>query len=157
MATVRPSLMLLTASMGVAVGVYGPTPLYQEVLTTFRAAYRANSTDIPLVTSLFHTGLGYINVTFLLVVSLLSGLMYTTRIACNFFFNPVEYYGNEAEMAYKINKPPQGKSTEECVREMKRMRDIGEIPPVYPNGWFVVIRSDELKKGETKCVHVLGE
>lgn len=157
MATVRPSLVFLVVSAVVAVFVYNPTAVYLDVLTPFTAVSRVNSTVISLVTSSVQTGLEYINVSFLLVFSLLSGLIYSTRMAYNFIFKPCEYYGNEAAMAYNINKPSTGKTTEECVQEMKRVRQIGKIPPVYPNGWFVVIRSDELKKGETKCVSVLGE
>ncbi|XP_071795908.1 cholesterol 7-desaturase nvd-like isoform X2 [Asterias amurensis] len=151
MATVLSSLMLLIAAVVVAIGVYGPTQIYQDFFTTFRTA-----TESPLFTSLLNTGLGYINITSLLAFSLLSGLIYATRLAYNFLFNPMEHYGSEAETAYNIIKPSPGKTTEERMREMKQRRDIGDIPPVYPNGWFVVIRSDELKKGETKCVNVLG-
>ena len=106
--------------------------------------------------SLLHEGLGYLNITSLVVLSLLFGFLYATRLAYNYIYNPLEHYLSEAELAYHIDRPPKGRTTDEIVREMKQRRDIGDIPPVYPNGWFVVIRSDELKKGESKCVNVLG-
>ena len=34
---------------------------------------------------------------------------------------------------------------------------IGKTLPAHPNGWFIVLRSDELKKGETKYVDAHGE
>ncbi|XP_051157642.1 cholesterol 7-desaturase nvd 1 [Leptopilina boulardi] len=33
----------------------------------------------------------------------------------------------------------------------------GNLPPVYPNGWFAVLESSELKKGQVKHVIALGE
>lgn len=38
-----------------------------------------------------------------------------------------------------------------------RNRKIGEIPPVYPNGWFCLLESSQLKKGQVKHVAALGE
>ncbi|XP_034949972.1 cholesterol 7-desaturase-like [Chelonus insularis] len=36
-------------------------------------------------------------------------------------------------------------------------RKIKELPPVFPNGWFGLLRSFELAKGEVKYVTALGE
>ena len=154
MATVLSSLMLLMAAVVVAIGVYGPTQMYQNFFTTLRNASRGINREELL--SLLHEGLGYLNITSLVVLSLLFGFLYATRLAYNYIYNPLEHYLSEAELAYHIDRPPKGRTTDEIVREMKQRRDIGDIPPVYPNGWFVVIRSDELKKGESKCVNVLG-
>lgn len=35
-------------------------------------------------------------------------------------------------------------------------RVIGNLPPVYPNGWFHVIDSWELKPNQVKNIFVLG-
>jgi len=48
-------------------------------------------------------------------------------------------------------------SLEEVVQETLENKDIGQIPPVFPNGWFQVITSSELKKGEVKRLNVLGQ
>jgi hypothetical protein len=36
-------------------------------------------------------------------------------------------------------------------------RRMGKTLPAYPNGWFCVMRSGEIKKGETKYVDAHGE
>lgn len=52
---------------------------------------------------------------------------------------------------------PDGKFTQkEIANSVKRRRAVGDIPPVYPNGWFGIYESWKLKKGGTANVHVLG-
>jgi len=36
-------------------------------------------------------------------------------------------------------------------------RRLGKLPPVYPNGWFVLLESSQLKRGQVKHVSALGE
>ncbi|XP_012259969.2 cholesterol 7-desaturase nvd [Athalia rosae] len=38
-----------------------------------------------------------------------------------------------------------------------RNRKIGRLPPVYPNGWFVLLESSELKCGQVKHIAALGQ
>lgn len=47
--------------------------------------------------------------------------------------------------------------TKDVANEIRKRRKIGDIPPVYPNGWFALIESHRLKKNEVKSVNVLGE
>jgi cholesterol 7-dehydrogenase len=39
----------------------------------------------------------------------------------------------------------------------KKNRQIGQLPPVYPNGWFGLLESSALKKGQVEHVAALGE
>ncbi|KAF7997096.1 hypothetical protein HCN44_005373 [Aphidius gifuensis] len=39
----------------------------------------------------------------------------------------------------------------------KHKRKIGELPPVYPNGWFALLESYQLAKEQVKHIAVLGE
>ncbi|XP_038051056.1 cholesterol 7-desaturase-like [Patiria miniata] len=87
---------------------------------------------------------------------LLAGLAYLTAAVLSFIYSPLEFYGDEGRDSYLIDKAQAGLSKEEAVAEMKRSRKIGDIPPVYPNGWFIVFRSAQVKKMETKYAHVLG-
>jgi cholesterol 7-dehydrogenase len=59
--------------------------------------------------------------------------------------------GNAKKMALR-----RGKKKRELVREMRRLRKIGNLPPVYPNGWFSLLDSTELVPGEVKHVTALG-
>lgn len=48
-------------------------------------------------------------------------------------------------------------SKKEIANDVKRRRAVGEIPPVYPNGWFGLIEGWKVKRGEAKSLSVLGE
>lgn len=50
----------------------------------------------------------------------------------------------------------QGKSKSQFVREVLRRRKLDELPPVFPNGWFALLESDELKVEKVKYVTAVG-
>ncbi|KAJ8683802.1 hypothetical protein QAD02_019594 [Eretmocerus hayati] len=39
----------------------------------------------------------------------------------------------------------------------RKTRKIGDLPPVYPNGWFAVLESSNLKRGQVEHVSALGQ
>ncbi|EFN68179.1 3-chlorobenzoate-3,4-dioxygenase oxygenase subunit [Camponotus floridanus] len=43
------------------------------------------------------------------------------------------------------------------VYARSKNRKVGKLPPVYPNGWFALLESSQLKKGQVKHVSALGE
>uniref|UniRef100_A0A0N4U8U9 cholesterol 7-desaturase n=1 Tax=Dracunculus medinensis TaxID=318479 RepID=A0A0N4U8U9_DRAME len=45
----------------------------------------------------------------------------------------------------------------EYLERIRRIRRVGNIPPVYPNGWFCIAQSSEIKPKEVKPVEVFGE
>ncbi|XP_038054598.1 cholesterol 7-desaturase-like [Patiria miniata] len=92
----------------------------------------------------------------LVTFGLLVGLTYLVGTAYGAIFGEYYFYGDEGRDSYLIRKAPAGMTRETGIAEMKRSRKVGAIPPVYPNGWFAVLRSAELKKMETKYVHALG-
>lgn len=49
------------------------------------------------------------------------------------------------------------KSKRELVKEVRRRRRIGDLPPVYPNGWFALAESSDVPAGQVKYVEALGE
>nr|XP_028576239.1 cholesterol 7-desaturase-like [Podarcis muralis] len=50
-----------------------------------------------------------------------------------------------------------GCSRAEAARRARRSRRIGQLPPVYPNGWFRLLDSAQLARGEVRNVAALGE
>lgn len=48
-------------------------------------------------------------------------------------------------------------SKRELVQTFQRRRAIGEMPPVYPNGWFCLLESEDVPPGEVRHVAALGE
>ena len=53
--------------------------------------------------------------------------------------------------------PESSKMTmKDMVNMVRKRRMVGDVPPVYPNGWFAVIESRDLKTGEAKSVSCIG-
>jgi len=48
-------------------------------------------------------------------------------------------------------------SMSDVVEQVKRRRDVGDVPPVYPNGWFALTESRRLNIGEVMNVCCLGK
>jgi cholesterol 7-dehydrogenase len=44
----------------------------------------------------------------------------------------------------------------QLINELRKRRKIGETPPPYPNGWFIIIESKEVGKTKAKEVSCLG-
>ncbi|XP_069465967.1 cholesterol 7-desaturase nvd-like [Ambystoma mexicanum] len=51
----------------------------------------------------------------------------------------------------------RGRSRAEIASEVRRRRKKGDLPPVYPNGWYQLLDSHLLPRGEVRNVTVLGE
>lgn len=49
-----------------------------------------------------------------------------------------------------------GRTRRQVANDVRRRKKIGEIPPIYPNGWFVLCESDDIKDGEVRAVDALG-
>lgn len=64
---------------------------------------------------------------------------------------------NRVRLLGDIGYQADGKFTlKEISNRVRKRRAVGEIPPVYPNGWFAIIESWRLRKGECKTLHALG-
>jgi hypothetical protein len=48
-------------------------------------------------------------------------------------------------------------SLQDAMESVRRRRQAGDVPPVYPNGWFSVAESRDLGIKEVKNVNCLGE
>ncbi|XP_023816724.1 cholesterol 7-desaturase-like isoform X2 [Oryzias latipes] len=53
--------------------------------------------------------------------------------------------------------PATGRSKAQAANEARRRRKVGQLPPVYPNGWYRVLDSFMLRKAEVKSVSILGQ
>lgn len=43
------------------------------------------------------------------------------------------------------------------IRSMMKLRKKGTLPPVYPNGWFALLESDQINVEQVKYVTALGK
>jgi len=48
-------------------------------------------------------------------------------------------------------------SMKEVANSVRKRRKVGDIPPVYPNGWFGLMESHSLEIGESKSLSVMGK
>ena len=53
--------------------------------------------------------------------------------------------------------PEMGHKMKEMANIVRKRRQAGDVPPVYPNGWFVIMESRDIKVGESKAISYLGE
>ncbi|XP_077479418.1 cholesterol 7-desaturase nvd [Stigmatopora argus] len=68
-------------------------------------------------------------------------------------FSPLELIKLPEDVGY-IAK--DGCSKSRTANEVRRRKKIGDLPPIYPNGWFRVLDSHMLKIGEVKDVTMVG-
>ncbi|XP_038060080.1 cholesterol 7-desaturase-like [Patiria miniata] len=94
---------------------------------------------------------------FVLVYGLAAVLTYLAVQLYKAVTEPLALYCDETKYTYLVDGPADGKSAEERVRDLKRCRKVGDVPPVYPNGWMSILMSSELKKKEHKFVAVAGK
>lgn len=69
-------------------------------------------------------------------------------------FAPLELLRSADEVGYIAE---DGRSRAQAANEVRRRRKTGELPPVYPNGWYRVLDSHMLDRGDVKNVAVLGK
>jgi cholesterol 7-dehydrogenase len=50
-----------------------------------------------------------------------------------------------------------GKTKRQLANEARRNKKVGDVPPVYPNGWFALCESDDLKAGQVLSIKALGK
>ncbi|XP_006009329.1 cholesterol 7-desaturase nvd [Latimeria chalumnae] len=53
--------------------------------------------------------------------------------------------------------PVPGRTQAQVANEVRRRRKKGDLPPVYPNGWYRVLDSHQLQKGAVTNATILGE
>lgn len=68
-------------------------------------------------------------------------------------FRPLELLRSPDDVGYIAEG---GRSKAQAANEARRRRKTGELPPIYPNGWYRVLDSHLLARGEVKGVSILG-
>ncbi|CAJ0576135.1 unnamed protein product, partial [Mesorhabditis spiculigera] len=75
-----------------------------------------------------------------------------------YFSRPINYVVRMGELGFNLGPSDStGTYRERQIERLKRLRKVGELPPVYPNGWFCIAESGEVKAKEIKAVIVFGE
>lgn len=87
------------------------------------------------------------------VVAVVFIAVYSLTWLWRLLFSPLDYKCNLADTGYLS----EGLSKRETANQVQKRRKIGDIPPVYPNGWFFVILSTNLPVKAVRYVQILGE
>ncbi|KAI9518407.1 hypothetical protein NQZ68_037970 [Dissostichus eleginoides] len=87
------------------------------------------------------------------VLCLIAGAsIFTLGWLHEFLFGPLELLRGPDDVGYIVEN---GRSKAQAANEVRRRRRTGDLPPVYPNGWYRVLDSHMLRRGEVRSVTVL--
>ena len=120
----------------------------------FRVLYPSEGTRLSTVlhyvsdfTTVFVQKLTVYNVMLAIILALVTYIIHRE------LFHPYQLVRNFGDAGYITD----GRNKKEVANEIRKRRRAGDVPPVYPNGWFSLLRSWELKTGEVKYVSALGK
>ena len=140
-------ILALVVPVRASIGEYAlGVPLF-EVGTLWLNASRTLMTKMTacIVTPDFGNPLTYL---------LMAGGLYAAWKAYQLFFVSL----NRVRLLGDLGYIAEGKMTmKDMVNQVRKNRQVGDCPPVYPNGWFAVIESRDLKAKESKTVGMLGK
>lgn len=71
-------------------------------------------------------------------------------------FTPLHVVKHMEETGY-VQHADKHMRQEMWAGQVVRRRKRGDVPPVYPNGWFGVLNSSQLKRGTAQSVTILGK
>ncbi|KAI9563174.1 hypothetical protein GHT06_010632 [Daphnia sinensis] len=74
-------------------------------------------------------------------------------------FRPLNRIRDLCETGYKdqVRWDRYGRTKRQLANEARRNKKVGDVPPVYPNGWFALCESEDVKNGHVLAVDALGE
>ena len=64
------------------------------------------------------------------------------------------YKQRERDIGYIV---PLGKTKKDIANMVRRKRLVGDIPPPYPNGWYELMRSEDLPVGQSRAINMNDE
>ncbi|XP_045597725.1 cholesterol 7-desaturase nvd isoform X2 [Procambarus clarkii] len=87
---------------------------------------------------------------------------YLTLAVITFFvyrlaFSPLDRFRDMIDVGWGCLGGDGRAPLTEKIREVQRLRKTGNLPPVYPNGWFAVIESRQLARAQVVPVQMFGE
>uniref|UniRef100_UPI0037E9C0E0 cholesterol 7-desaturase nvd n=1 Tax=Semicossyphus pulcher TaxID=241346 RepID=UPI0037E9C0E0 len=118
-------------------------------------ALQGTDLDSAASVSLVWEGTGLLGVPARAVLCIIAGISFLVLgWLYRLFFCPLELLKTPDDVGYITE---EGRSRARAANEVRRRRKVGELPPVYPNGWYRVLDSRMLERGEVKNVSVVGE
>ncbi|KAG4068976.1 hypothetical protein HA402_005637 [Bradysia odoriphaga] len=74
------------------------------------------------------------------------------------FVRPFDWNRDFSDLGFDDVKAkyPNVRTQKLVIESLRRRKRVEDMPPVYPNGWFIILETDNLPKRATKEVSVLG-
>ncbi|XP_039249414.2 cholesterol 7-desaturase nvd 2-like [Styela clava] len=96
-----------------------------------------------------------VNLLIFINILLLATILFISYQVWTILFSPIDVFYDVGSIGFVHHDKRISKH--KTVNITRRQRLVGETPPVYPNGWFRLIDSNMLKKGQLKSMFALGE
>ena len=141
--TFRLTGLCMQSGFSVAISMTGMTERFFESVSD---VYRVTSNSSARLIS-YLPDLTILNLCIAVLVA--AAIFYLHRL----LLHPFKQVRNLGDVGYITD----GRNKKEVANEIRKRRRAGDVPPVYPNGWFSLLRSRELKTGEVKYVSALGK
>ncbi|CAJ0596340.1 unnamed protein product [Cylicocyclus nassatus] len=78
--------------------------------------------------------------------------------AIYFLLRPYNRIRKLGDVGLFLGKPEmKGVYRERQITRLAKLRRVGELPPVYPNGWYCIAESDEIKPKCIKEITIFGQ
>jgi len=74
-----------------------------------------------------------------------------------FLCEPLDMFRSFEEVGYSNVKGQRMRSKKDIINRMRKNRNLGRMPPPFPNGWYVLVESAQLPAGKAKYVQALGK
>lgn len=103
----------------------------------------------------FLTGARWMWLSILALLSLIYTVWLVVRKLFSIIFTPLNLHRALGDLGY--TEIDGVKSQKDVANIVRRRRKAGDVPPVFPNGWFSLIASREVPKGQSRSVSVLGQ
>ncbi|XP_053736840.1 cholesterol 7-desaturase nvd [Synchiropus splendidus] len=81
------------------------------------------------------------------------GTLYLLLGLYRLLFSPLKVLKGPEEVGYI---PAEGRTRAQAYNDVRRRRKVGELPPIYPNGWYRLLDSHMLERGQVQTLSVFG-
>uniref|UniRef100_A0A1I7YMA5 cholesterol 7-desaturase n=1 Tax=Steinernema glaseri TaxID=37863 RepID=A0A1I7YMA5_9BILA len=85
------------------------------------------------------------------------GLALFIYLLYKWIVKPLNRVKRLGDLGFHFGEQLTGRYKESQIERMKRLRVLGELPPVFPNGWFCIAESGDIAPKQIKPIIFMGE
>ncbi|KAI1698355.1 rieske [2Fe-2S] domain-containing protein [Ditylenchus destructor] len=85
-------------------------------------------------------------------------ILFAVALYCLYCYlvRPLDLIRRNGELGFSHDERRRHKNLSQLSARIHKLRQIGDIPPVYPNGWFCIALSSDVKNGQIKAIDFMG-